>query len=123
MSAATLRATRVSDDWSCEFHFADEEIELGGGVLVGSFGGVAELAPDSSYPFYVKAIVLDGRKRVPRPGFYPRALGLSNPEPVKMILTKDAEHPFERELFRLLASQIENSRDALEHFMSEREPA
>lgn len=105
-----------SDSWSYEHEFEELEIEIDG-ILVGEFSGVAELATDPGYTFYVKSITLSGTRYERRPGWFARRAVST-----KVHLTKPAGKPstLSEHLFSGIAQRLDCAA-VLERFLEERD--
>lgn len=101
---------------SVEYPFEDLGLDFGG-VLAGSFTGMAELAEDPGYDhFYVKSIVLDAVRNERKPGSY-----FTTPKPWKLTLDRFTATGFEADLFKQIARLIEADSHASEKFHADRE--
>ncbi|TDR27766.1 hypothetical protein [Aquamicrobium defluvii] len=113
----------ISDQHSIEFEFKELQPSIGGVRLDIYISGVAELAADPGYQFYVKSIRLDGTTpdKFARPTLFggrPRKAAIT-------IINKPAkgDTSLEAQIFRWLESAIYDDELALRAWASEFEEA
>lgn len=108
----------LADSHSIEYRFEDLAIEVAGIRIDTGICGMAVLASDPGYEFFVASITLDGTtfEPFPKPGRISRdrisaVLRLDRPA--------DGDTSDNAALFRIVRDAIENSRDALERWRDE----
>lgn len=109
----------LTDSHSIEYRFEDLAIEIAGVRIDTGICGMAVLASDPGYEFFVASITLDGTtfEPFPKPGRFwryriPAVLRLD--EPPSGDTSQNAA------LFRIVRDAIENSPEALERWRTER---
>lgn len=109
---------KIADNWTCEYDFSELEIVLNE-ISFGSFSGTAELAlNDARYgDFYVSHIVVNGTKRVRRPGSI-----LTRRTDAKLHLPRPStdSNTFAAHLFRAISAALYADEHAAEFFTAER---